>query len=118
MEAWTTIRYLHAQGMGKKAIARELGVARNTVRRALARPGPPRYRRPPRPNEKLTPFTEAVRQMRQQGKTLVCVSHVSTMISKLCDHAIWLNTGRVVQQGPIEQVLESYSHGSTVVTRG
>jgi len=67
MEAWTTIRYLHAQGKGKKAIARELGIARNTVRRALARPGPPRYRRPLRPNEKLTPFTEAVRQMRDEG---------------------------------------------------
>jgi len=67
MEAWTTIRYLHAQGMGKKAIARELGVARNTVRRALAREGPPRYRRPPRSNEKLAPFTETIRKMRQQG---------------------------------------------------
>ena len=64
MEAWTTIRYLHAQGKGKKAIARELEVARNTVRRALARPGPPRYRRPPRPNQMLVHFEEVIQRMR------------------------------------------------------
>ena len=67
MEAWTTIRYLHAQGKGKKAIARELGVSRNTVRRALAREGPPRYQRAPRLNEQLAPFSEAIERMRQEG---------------------------------------------------
>jgi len=67
VEAWTTIRYLHSQGKGKKTIARELGVARNTVRRALAREGPPKYRRSPRPNGQLEPFEEAIRHMRQQG---------------------------------------------------
>jgi len=67
MEARTTIRYLHAQGKGKKTIARELGIARNTVRRALARTGPPRYQRPPRPNRQLEPFKERVRQMRKEG---------------------------------------------------
>lgn len=67
MEAWTTIRYLHAGGKGKKAIARELGISRNTVKRALAREGPPRYWRPPRPNKKLVGFEEAIQEMRKQG---------------------------------------------------
>lgn len=67
MEAWTTIRYLRAQGMGKKAIARELGVSRNTVRRALSRLGPAKYERPARPNPKLASFVEAVKEMRQRG---------------------------------------------------
>ena len=67
MEAWTTIRYLHAQGKGKKTIARELGISRNTVRRALGRGGPPRYERSPRPNQQLAPLGEAIREMRQQG---------------------------------------------------
>lgn len=46
MEDWAEIRRLHrAEGMPIRAIARKLGVGRNTVRRALAADGPPRYRR-------------------------------------------------------------------------
>ena len=47
MEDWAEIRRLHrAEGMPIKAIARRLGVGRNTVRRALAASGPPKYQRP------------------------------------------------------------------------
>ncbi len=63
MEGWTTIRYLHAQGKSIKAIAAELGVARNTVRLALRREGPPKYQRPPRPNPKLAPFLDEIERM-------------------------------------------------------
>ncbi len=46
MEDWAEIRRLHrAEGMAIKAIARRLGIARNTVRKALGSPEPPRYRR-------------------------------------------------------------------------
>ena len=49
MEDWAEIRRLHrAEQMPIKAIARRLGVGRNTVRRALAADGPPRYARPGR----------------------------------------------------------------------
>ena len=45
-EDWAEIRRLHrAEGMGIKAIARRLGVARNTVRDALRSDEPPRYER-------------------------------------------------------------------------
>lgn len=63
MEAWTTIRYLHAQGKSVRAIAAELGIARNTVRAALRDEQPARYRRPSRPNPQLTPFADAIRHM-------------------------------------------------------
>lgn len=56
MEEWTTIRYLRAQGKGVRAISKELGVGRNTVRRAVRADQPPRYQRPERPNPKLEPF--------------------------------------------------------------
>ena len=47
MEDWAEIRRLHrAEGVPIKAIARRLGIARNTVRSALASDGPPRYQRP------------------------------------------------------------------------
>ncbi|WP_148220755.1 IS21 family transposase [Xylanimonas cellulosilytica] len=47
MEDWAEIRRLHrSEGVPIKAIARRLGVARNTVRAALAASDPPRYSRP------------------------------------------------------------------------
>lgn len=49
MEDWAEIRRLaRAEGMPIKAIARRLGVARNTVRSALKASEPPRYSRPGR----------------------------------------------------------------------
>lgn len=60
MDAWTTIRYLHAEGVGIRAIGRELGVSRKAVRHALRHAGPPRYRRPARPNPQLVPYARQI----------------------------------------------------------
>lgn len=47
VEDWAEIRRLHrSEGLPIKAIARVLGVSRNTVRSALASDGPPKYTRP------------------------------------------------------------------------
>ncbi|MFI5593642.1 IS21 family transposase [Amycolatopsis sp. NPDC051758] len=47
VEDWAEIRRLHrAEGLAIRAIARRLGIARNTVRRALEAHEPPRYERP------------------------------------------------------------------------
>ena len=47
VENWAEIRRLHrAEGLPIREIARVMGVARNTVRAALASDGPPRYERP------------------------------------------------------------------------
>lgn len=49
VEEWARIRELHfAEKMGKKAIARELGISKNTVKKAIASTGPPKYARPKR----------------------------------------------------------------------
>jgi transposase len=61
MEGWTTIRYLHAQGVGIRAICKELGLARKTVRRALRSTDTPKYTRPPRPNRQMAPFAAQIR---------------------------------------------------------
>jgi transposase len=45
VEAWAEIRRLHRAERSTKAIARRLGVARNTVREALRSDVPPRYDR-------------------------------------------------------------------------
>ncbi|MFE3281395.1 IS21 family transposase [Nocardia sp. NPDC059239] len=49
VEDWAEIRRLRrSEGMPILAIARMLGVSRNTVKRALASDGPPKYQRPPK----------------------------------------------------------------------
>jgi hypothetical protein len=49
VDEWAEIRRLHrSEGLGIKAIARKLGVSKNTVRRALRAEEVPRYRRAPR----------------------------------------------------------------------
>jgi len=49
VEDWAEIRRLHrAEAMPIKAIARLLGVSKNTVKAAMASSGPPRYERAPR----------------------------------------------------------------------
>ena len=46
LDEWAEIRRLHrSEGLGIKAIARKLGVSKNTVRRALRAEDVPRYRR-------------------------------------------------------------------------
>ncbi len=63
MEGWTTIRYLHAQGKGVRTIAKELGLARNTVRAAIRHEQAPRRSRAQRTNPQLTPYAEQIRHM-------------------------------------------------------
>ena len=49
VEDWAEIRRLHrAEGLPIKAVARVLGISKNTVKAALASDGPPKYQRPRR----------------------------------------------------------------------
>lgn len=48
MQEWAEIRHLHfAERLSERVIADRLGVARGTVRRAIAAESPPKYERPP-----------------------------------------------------------------------
>ena len=61
MEDWAEIRRLHrAEGLPIKTIARTLGVARNTVRAAVASDGPPKYERRPA-GSAVDGFEDAIR---------------------------------------------------------
>lgn len=61
LEEWVDIVARHKAGEPIRAIARELGVSRNTVRATLRREGPPRYSRRPLPS-KLDPYKDYLRQ--------------------------------------------------------
>ena len=50
-----------------------------------------------------------IRPWRKEGRTLVCVSHAPTSILSLCDRAIWLDHGHLIQDGPAPDVVAAYS---------
>jgi ABC-type polysaccharide/polyol phosphate transport system ATPase subunit len=51
---------------------------------------------------------DRIMQFRRDGKTILCVSHSNDTLKDLCDRAIWLDHGRVVDDGPIQRVVEAY----------
>jgi len=63
LEDWALIRRLHvSEKLPKAQIARELGISRNTVAKAIASAGPPQYSRPPVVTS-FEPFEGQVRQL-------------------------------------------------------
>jgi transposase len=62
VEDWALIRRLVAEGVPQRQVARDLGIGRSTVERALASDRPPRYERPAVPTS-FTPFEPLVRQL-------------------------------------------------------
>ena len=46
--------------------------------------------------------------LRNEGKTLLCVSHSPETVLEFCDRAIWLHQGRMVVDGPARQVCAQY----------
>ena len=49
-----------------------------------------------------------IEQIREQAGTVFLVSHSSATVTKLCDRALWLEQGRLVMDGPAEEVVEAY----------
>jgi len=63
VQRWADIRRMkEVDGLSIREIVRRTGHDRNTVRRALRRQGPPRYRRSPRPS-KLDPFKDEIHRL-------------------------------------------------------
>jgi lipopolysaccharide transport system ATP-binding protein len=48
-------------------------------------------------------------RIRKSGTTIIYVSHDLGKVAELCRRAIWLEKGRVVMEGPAEEVAEAYS---------
>jgi lipopolysaccharide transport system ATP-binding protein len=52
---------------------------------------------------------DRIRAFREQGTTLLMVSHDKVAIQSICDRAILLNEGRVAMEGPPEAVMDYYN---------
>jgi transposase len=70
VEDWAEIRRLHrAEQLPIKQVARVMGVSKNTVKRALAAEGPPRYVRAPR-GSIVDPVEPRIRELLQAWPTM------------------------------------------------
>jgi ABC-type polysaccharide/polyol phosphate transport system ATPase subunit len=49
-----------------------------------------------------------MREFKDQGKTVVLVTHDITAVKNFCDHAIWLNEGKVMASGPAKFVADDF----------
>ncbi len=48
-----------------------------------------------------------IRELRNGGMTLVLVSHSEEQVVEFCDHYICMQQGRIVQQGPVSELVNS-----------
>ena len=51
---------------------------------------------------------ERIAQLKQQGVTILFVSHDSTAIRRICDRAIWMEKGKILADSGTENVLQRY----------
>ena len=54
---------------------------------------------------------ERFQRFREDGVTIVLVSHSMALIQSLCSRAIWLEQGSVAGEGPARQVVDEYLTG-------
>lgn len=52
---------------------------------------------------------DRIRKFREQGTTILMVSHEKSVIQSICDRAILLNAGRIAMQGPPDSVMDYYN---------
>ncbi|MFD7011959.1 IS21 family transposase [Rhodococcus jostii] len=98
VEDWAEIRRLHrSEGLPIKAIARVMGISRNTVRSALAADGPPKYQRA-RPGSIVDPVEPRIRELLKEFPTMP-----ATVIAERIgwDRSIRVLSGRVAELRPV-----------------
>ena len=52
--------------------------------------------------------TARMREFREQGATILLVTHNMTTVQKMCQRAVWLDHGVVRALGPAGEVTEKY----------
>lgn len=57
--------------------------------------------------------SEKLHEFHNSGKTLLCVSHASTIIHQLCDRALWLDHGELIMTGSVTDVSAAYAGRQT-----
>src|SRR5690625_2243085 len=53
---------------------------------------------------------EKMREFKEEGKTMIFVSHSLSQMRQFCDKILWLEFGRVKEYGDVNTVLPKYEH--------
>lgn len=51
---------------------------------------------------------EHVKRLRREGRLLLYVTHITDGLDEVCNRAIWLHRGRLIQDGPVNEVAAAY----------
>ena len=51
---------------------------------------------------------DKMRDLKNQGKTMVFVTHSMQTVKQLCDRAVWLCDGKIKMDGATEEVVDEY----------
>ena len=51
---------------------------------------------------------DKMNEIRRQGRTILFVSHRMEAVTRLCQRAIWLDSGRMISDGPAAEVVQQY----------
>ncbi len=58
-------------------------------------------------------------ELKRSGKTMLCVSHSSSVLQQFCERALWLDHGELIMDGNTQEVLEAYAgHARNTTPRG
>lgn len=49
-----------------------------------------------------------MKELKQQGKTMVFVTHSMESVKQLCDRAVWLYEGKIRMDGDVSEVIDEY----------
>lgn len=61
--------------------------------------------------------TRKFADLRNEGRTVVVVSHSVPQLKTMADHAAWLSHGKLVETGPARDILDKYSDSTKEGTR-
>jgi lipopolysaccharide transport system ATP-binding protein len=54
--------------------------------------------------------TRRMKEIAAQGRIVIVVSHALEAINEICDRCLWLDKGRLVMDGPAQEVTKAYVH--------
>ena len=54
-----------------------------------------------------------MKSLRDEGKTMVFVTHSMGQVKELCTRAVWINEGKIAKDGPVNEVVDEYIKATT-----